>query len=441
MGRVTRHLADMSNPGWMGYVKKRIDLAIDAGADAIMYDNTVDPHIGAWIDEVYRYATSRKKNILIMVNLHKRDYIFNRLLNSMTTEDGGEAGVFSEAKVEESRWKAEQPYMLRVQGGLLGNNIGRFRIFRNLSEGWKPMAIESRMREVGRAESYVMSAERQQIVLAENMMFGVGNETFVEGKFAHGLWYRDPETMRIWNAIGVYNRFHADHEEYLTDTRSLASLAMVVDNRSDPVAELNALASRNVIYDVLYEHELTPEKLKPYAGVCLLGALYVRDRAVRALEEYVSAGGRLFVAGKAATFDEKGKARPTPAFFGRKTGKGESTVHDYQKVLPVDDLARALLAAERPPVVRVTAAPGVLYNYLEQPKQNRLVVHLLNYTASQTEPVKVAVRGSFAGSRLLTPDSPRAAARVIASSPSGMEMEVSPLKIYSIVVLDKKKAN
>ncbi len=438
MGRVTRYMADLSKPAWMDYLKRRIDMAIDAGADAIMYDNCFDPHLGQAFEEIYRYATTRKKDMLIMANFHKSDFIFNRIINAITTEEGGEAGVFSEANVLNSRFKPEHPFMLRVEGGLLANNIGRFRIFQNLSEGWKPVHIESRMRELGVPETHMMPAERQQITLAENMMFSTANETFVEGAFAYRLWHRDPETMDIWRAIGAYNRFLADHEEYYTDIRSLASLAVVIDNRSNPVALLNALSGRNVIYDVLYEHELSADRLKRYAAVALIDADLVRDRALKALEEYLSGGGQLFAVGKAATRDERGQPRSQPAFLTRKTGKGECTW--YETLPPIDDLARALLAADRPPAVRVTAAPSVLYNYVEQPGKDRIVVHLLNYTLRPAPPVKVAVRGEFAGARLLTPDSPRAVARVTASSPAATELEVSHLKVYSVAVFDKKEA-
>ena len=33
MGRVTRYMADLSKPGWREYMRKRIDLAVEAGAD------------------------------------------------------------------------------------------------------------------------------------------------------------------------------------------------------------------------------------------------------------------------------------------------------------------------------------------------------------------------------------------------------------------------
>jgi hypothetical protein len=322
--------------------------------------------------------------------------------------------------------------MLRIGDGYLANNIGRFRIFQNLSEGWKPVHIESRMREVGVPETHVMSAERQQIVLAENMMFSMANETFVEGAFAHGLWHRDPEIMNIWHAMGVYNRFYADQEEYYTDTRSLASLAIVIDNRSEPVILLNALSGRNVIYDVLYEHELTAERLRPYAAVALIDAELVRDRALRTLEEYVSGGGKLFTIGKAAMLDENGRARVQPSFFRTNTGKGQTTY--FEKLPPIDELAQTLIAADRPAVVSVIAPKGVLYNFVEQPKKGRLVVHLLNYTARPVQSIHLTARGNFSGVRLFSPDGPCQPLHVIASTRATTEVQVPCLKIYSILV-------
>jgi len=431
MGRVTRYIADLANPAWLDYVKKRIDLAIDAGADGIMYDNVFDQHVGKAFQEICSYASSKKKDMLIMANFHNPDFIFNRITNAITTEEGGEAGVFSESNVLNSRYKEEEPFMLRVGEGLLANNIGRFRIFQNLSEGWKPVHIESRMREVGEPETDVMSAERQQLVLAENMMFSAANETFVEGVFATRLWQHDPETMRIWHAIGVYNRFFADHEEYYTDTRSRASLAVVIDNRSKPVIVLNGLSSRNVIYDPLYEQEISAEKLRSYAAVALINADLVRDRAVKALEEYTSWGGKLIAIGSALAYDEKGSARPQPAFLRTNTGKAESVY--FEKLPPIDELAQTMLAADRQPRVRVLAPKGVLFNVVDQAKAGRMIVHLLNYTLQPMESIQVWAPGRFTSVKLLTPDGHPEAVQVTVSG--GMtQVQVPFLKIYSILV-------
>ena len=49
------------------------------------------------------------------------------------------------------------------------------------------MLVEDGGREVGVRETTPMSAERQQLALAEAMSFGIGMEVFVEGGFRSRL--------------------------------------------------------------------------------------------------------------------------------------------------------------------------------------------------------------------------------------------------------------
>jgi hypothetical protein len=53
-----------------------------------------------------------------MANFHTRHYIFNRLLNAITTEDGGEAGVFTEENLKplESPGKTEEAEIVDREG-------------------------------------------------------------------------------------------------------------------------------------------------------------------------------------------------------------------------------------------------------------------------------------------------------------------------------------
>jgi len=437
MGRVTRYMADLSKSGWRDYLKKRIDLAIDAGADGVMYDNNFGKHsdLVEVYQDIYRYASARKKDFLLMGNFHRDTYVLNRLVNCFTTEDGIEPGVW-EGSSDQRLAKAD---LLPVGSGFLVNNIGLFRIHSALSDGWKPMMIEDGIREKGVRETTPMSASRSQLSLAESMVFGIGSEVFMEGTFGHDLFRDDPKAQSVWQAMGRYNRFFADNEEYYVGARSVASLAIILDDSSDGVELLNGLASRNVMYDVLYEHELTPGKLKPYAAVALLTAEMVRDRSVKALEEYLAGGGKVVAAGNVATQDERGSPRPQPSFLRTKTGRGEC-LH-FEKLPPMDELARTLLAADRRPLVSVVAPKDVLYNVVEQPKPGRVIVHLLNYTLHPAPSVQVTARGDFGRVRRLTPDSIREPVRVIASSSATTEVQVPSLEIYSILVFDQREEN
>ena len=96
MGRVTRYMADVSNPGWRELLRRRIDLAIDAGADGVMYDNNFGGHLDEIYQDIYRYATTRKSDFLLMGNFHRNTYVLNRLVNIFTTEDGIEPGVWED---------------------------------------------------------------------------------------------------------------------------------------------------------------------------------------------------------------------------------------------------------------------------------------------------------------------------------------------------------
>ena len=271
------------------------------------------------------------------------------------------------------------------------------------------------------------------------MMYGISMELFLEGSFAHGLKTGDLETRRIWDNIGQYNRFFADNEEFYTNTKSTAPLAIVLDDRSSNVVLLNGLAARNVVYDVLYENGLTSDKLGLYAAVALLTADTVRASALGAIESFVARGGRLLTARAAATLDEAGKARPKPAFFGRKTGQGECLY--YEKLPLLDELATVLADTARRSPVQVEAPRGVFYNVLTQdeaPGQSRALVHLLNYTGQRTRSLKVIAQGKFEDVRLFSPDSSRDPARVSFSGPV-TKIEISELGTYSLLVLAHSK--
>ena len=213
----------------------------------------------------------------------------------------------------------------------------------------------------------------------------------------------------------------------------MATLAVVLDNRSEGPAMMNGLAARNVLFHVLYEHELTPQRLKPYAAVALLSADTVRDRAIEALEAYVSAGGKILWAPNTAAHDEIGRRRKPPAWVGKKHGKGECIA--WQTLPPIERLAAELKAADRPPLVRLAAPPGVLYNVTKQEESGRLMVHLLNYLPRPVDKVIVTLAGRYEAAARLTPDDDASPPRIVRRTDALTEIEISPLTIYSLLAL------
>jgi hypothetical protein len=278
-----------------------------------------------------------------------------------------------------------------------------------------------------------MPAQRERLALAEAMSFGVSMEVFVEGGFARGLFEDDPNSQAVWRAIGSYNRFFAEHEPYYTGTNSLAPVAVVLDDRSEGVALLNGLASRHVLFDVLYESDLRAEKLAPYKAVALLTARTVRQRALSALETYFAAGGRVFAAGEAATFDETGQKHPHPDWFGKQTGKGECTY--YEELPPLDDLSKTLRDAAGLGLIQVEAPAGVLYNLVQQPATGRTMIHFLNYTLKPSAEIKIVAQKKYARVSVLSPDATQAVQLSIPSR-TPAELKLPSVRIYSVLVLE-----
>jgi hypothetical protein len=120
MGRVTRYMANLGNPEWVKYLEKRVDLAIDAGADGVIYDNNFSNHLVDVYQDIYRHGSARKKDFLLMGNFHQDTYVLNRLVNSMTTEDGVEPGLYDAAHVQQGKDIAG-----KVQPGLRPGRMAR----------------------------------------------------------------------------------------------------------------------------------------------------------------------------------------------------------------------------------------------------------------------------------------------------------------------------
>ena len=81
------------------------------------------------------------------------------------------------------------------------------------------------------------------------MSFGVAEELYVEDALATGLWNNDPQAIAGWNAIGKYNHFFENREEFYVGTESVARIAVVLDDTSSGIGVLNGLGARNVLFE------------------------------------------------------------------------------------------------------------------------------------------------------------------------------------------------
>ncbi|HLJ17237.1 MAG TPA: glycoside hydrolase family 66 protein [Bryobacteraceae bacterium] len=431
MGRITRYMANLSNPEWRAYLLKRIDLAIDSGADGLIYDNNFGNNLLDLYQQIVNYIATKKKDFLLMANFHPGTYVLNRLLNCITTEDGLEPGLYS-ASSPGYAFVNKQGDALPVGDKLLVDNFGLLAIHENLTDGWKPVMIEDGRREHEERMVGFTSGPRAQLTLAEKMAFGIALEEYVEGRPAHQLITNDPAATATWRGVGKYNRFFTAHEDLYTNAHSIAPLAVILDDRSEGVPLLDGLAARHVLFNTIYERDVTPKLLSSYKAAALLTAQFVRDSALSALEQFARNGGQLIVSGDSARFDEKGVSRQRPSFFSGHVGSGTATY--FERLPSIDELAAALRTASGAAPVRFEAPPSILYNVTEQGK--RRLVHVLNYTLQPIEHLDLQVDGDYKSARLLSPDS-GASFEHMAFRGATVEPRIPRLDIYSVIVLDR----
>ena len=470
IGRTTRVRADITNPQWKAYMKQRIDAAIDAGFDAIEYDNTwwvirgkksqqlfaeflkknefVDTSEARSVFqlevmqrlflEMLDHARKRKPDMVLFANVNRPNYVIGRGCTIISTEDGYEPGYYrfrpsheiSSADDLQPVW--EDAYVdLEAEPfdrEMLVTNLGRLRLLKGLDEGWKPVLVEFGGRRSGHRFLNHYSPLAFQLAIGECNAALASLQGFQEGLPLLHLYQRRPEVMKIAEAVRKAHRFVSEHQRYFLGARYKADVAFVTDDRLDVFRGqrpregfLTDLVRANVQFDVLFEDRISAENLGRYPCVVVYGARLLSDEALAALSRYARQGGRMIVYGRAGVMDRWGQPRKNNPMLSDGLGK---TVRDEAAIL---DFVRE----NTTPSFEVRDCPYVLFTITEggQSDKHGFAVHLLNYQKRPVENVRVRCSGGEKLSLLaLTPGCER-----IHKGTGGNEWVIPKLGVYSIL--------
>ena len=230
----------------------------------------------------------------------------------------------------------------------------------------------------------------------------------VQGEAEIRLWVADGTAngMRPWFAkfagvlrdrrwLPVVERiydWHFRHERHLRNTRSLASVALLLSEQTQafhapgptrPVGDhvsgmYHALVESRVPFDLIHEALLTPERLDRYALVVLANAAALSDAQCEALRAYVTRGGGLVATFESSRYDEQGRRRPdfglADLFGVRDSGRTEGPMKNayltlredpgtgrrHEILAGLDDAPRVIHGVWRIPVTPLAAAPSPL---------------------------------------------------------------------------------
>jgi hypothetical protein len=237
-----RRLADARKPGWRAYLLKKAELAMDAGVDAIMWDNMIGYNSGLaqLLDETQRMAerkareTGRRK-VMVYANVHIAPDRFgmNDINEAIWEEDGKDTpGVWG------GHWQVD--------------NARKIKFLSGEKQLWQPLMYENDLYHCGPRERCIPRPAEQKLSIAEAYAFGAVTSRNIEGRFLYGLIKGEPEARQAWTAIAQYNHFLVEHQDLYHQTVSAARIALI------SAAPRNPLANEFLKQSVFFETKVLP---------------------------------------------------------------------------------------------------------------------------------------------------------------------------------------
>src|SRR5216683_254133 len=221
-----RRLADARKPGWRAYLLKKAELAVDAGVDAIVWDNVIGYNDGLaqLLDDTQRMAerkaqeTGRPK-VMVYANIHipPDRFEINDINEVIWEEDGKDTpGVWN------GKWQVD--------------NARKIKFLSGEKQPWQPLKYENDLYHCGPRERCIPSPSEQKLSIAEAYAFGAATSRNIEGRFLSALIKGEPEAQEAWKAIAQYNHFLVEHRELYHQAAPVARIALISAETLNPPA-------------------------------------------------------------------------------------------------------------------------------------------------------------------------------------------------------------
>lgn len=418
-----RFVADLRNEGWRAYTVKRAVSAVEAGADAVFYDNVIGDTRGmALLLSETRAAMDKKSaelglpRVLLTSNVHLDPdrLILDEYADYLWQEDGKSTpGIWT------SGWEL--------------SNARKLKYLYGIKRPGQSVQYEDDVYRCGARETCIPAPEEQKLTMAETRAFGAETSRNIEGRFLKGLLLDEQKAKDAWAVIALYNKFAEDNSDLYHRASQVEPFLLASVDSGYNLAE--AFIRRNVMFGFQATSRIgrgTP--LSSYKAVLFspfTGKLTNEGQVE--LKKFVAAGGKVF-APKGAALNVKYEEISGDTFA--KMEKSEAT----------DELVARLEKATGGPVVKIENGGNVVANVTKKDGADKYIIHLMNY--SYKEPAeKLRVRfntGGYAGKmkgcdvRLLSPDGDQPAVTA-APDGAGCSFDVASVQRYTLAVVTPKR--
>jgi len=396
-----RRLADAREPGWRAYLLKKAEMAVDAGVDAIAWDNMIGYNLGLaqLLDDTQRMAerkareTGRPK-VMVEANIHISPdrFAMNDMNEVIWEEDGKDTpGVWN------GHWQV--------------GNARKIKFLNGEKQLWQPLKYENDLYHCGPRERCIPSPAEQNLSIAEAYAFGAATSRNIEGRFLSALIKNELEARESWTAIAQYNHFLVEHQELYHQAEPAARIAVISAEPHNPLAD--EFLKQSVFFETkVLAHLDRGVPLEQFKVLVIPSDLPKLSRDEKARLAAFAAGGGVIIRG--------GKAEPGIA-------------------------ARAEAAAGGP---RLSLEPRghVLGQLTRKPDDRTLILHLLNYDHGAPAE-KVKVRLDLSGLvqdlsrwelKVISPDAAQPQLTGLSLHGSVGEFTLGRIEHYTVVVLSAR---
>ena len=404
-----RRLADARKPGWRAYLLKKAELAVDAGADAIVWDNMIgyDDCLAQLLDDTQRMAerkareTGRPK-VMVEANIHISPdrFAMNDINEVIWEEDGKDTpGVWN------GHWQVDNARNIKFLSGE--------------KQPWQPLIYENDLYHCGPRERCIPGPAEQKLSIAEAYAFGAATSRNIEGRFLSALINGEPEAREAWTAIAQYNHFMVEHRDLYNQTEPAARIALISAEPQNPLAD--EFLKQSVFFETkVLAHLDKGISLDRFKVLVMPADLPKLSATQKTRLDLFTAGGGVII----------------------RAGKSRSGI-----------VARAEAAAEGP---RLSLVPRgyVLGHLTRKPDGRTLILHLLNYD-HQAPAENLKVRLELSGLvdvgenenlsgwevKVLSPDAAQPQFADLSLHGSVCEFTLSRVEHYTVVTLSARTSS
>ena len=393
-----RRLADTRKPGWRAYLLRKAALAVDAGADAIVWDNMIgyDDGLAQLLDDTQHMAEQKAKQakrpkVLVYANLHISPVRFglNDASDAIWEEDGKDTpGVWR------GKWQVD--------------NVRKIKFLNGEKQPWQPLMYENDLYHCGPRERCIPGPAEQKLAMAEASTFGAATSRNIEGRFLASLIEGQPDARNAWAAITQYNQFLREHRELYHQVEPIARIALLSANPR------NSLADDFIKQSVLFETKVLAHldkgvPLETFKVLVIPAGLPTFSAGQKARLDSFTAGGGVIV----------------------RAGKSKA-----------DTVTRAEQAANGA-VLSLEPRGYLLGQLTRKPDGRTLILHLLNYdqrTAAENVKVRLDLSGlvqdlSQWQLRVFSPDDPHPVFTGLSLNGNSIEFVLGRVEHYTVVTL------